>query len=524
MSLETHDLARCCWCGAPFVRGLVKVLDLEPWTCPTEACWRRQTRAGYAQIATVKGRPRADAAVPNKRCRFVPLPLQVEALDAVDGPATYILFGGARGGSKSRALREIAHAKCMVIPNFRVLLLRRTYKELEDNHFEKMATEAPTLGAEFVPSAKIVRYPNGSTLRFGHCETAADTEHYLSSEYDLILFDELVTFEMTQFLLICSSARSTKDGVVPKVMAGTNPGGPQSHWVREFFIYKTPDLEEFPEYRPEDYLFIASKLEDNPYLDRQYEKKLLALPPALREAYRNGDWDVFPGQYFPEFRKRLHVTETHVDYPPSMERVLSLDWGFVKPGVCGRWALHDGHAYREDEYVFTRTNAFDVGKEIARRCRTAQLTRIKYLVFDTAMETPSHDSGETTIETLRRGLRAGGLSVATRHADKERLNGWQRFRHWLSLAPDGQPWLQSSPRCAYFNRTIPALISDPHKPEDVWSEGEDHAADESRYFCMSRPAPDNKPFGLAPPPPGSPAAIMAKLREKVGKRKWGRAA
>jgi len=26
------------------------------------------------------------------------------------------------------------------------------------------------------------------------------------------------------------------------------------------------------------------------------------------------------------------------------------------------------------------------------------------------------------------------------------------------------------------------------------------------------------------PPPGSPAAIMAKLREKVGTRKWGRAA
>lgn len=430
-------------------------------------------------VVQLKGR---DEAV----TRFLPLPRQVEAMEAVDGPAPFILFGGARGGSKSKAMREIAHRKCFETPNFRVLLLRRTYKELEDNHLINMEIEAPEMNADYVPSNKLLRYKNGSTLRFGHCETSGDVTHYLSSEYDLILFDELVTFEENQFLLISSSARSTKPGVEPKVMAGTNPGGPQSYWVRSRFIDKTVDTTEYPDYRPEDYVFIPSKLEDNPYLDQKYEKKLLALPPALREAYRNGDWDIFPGQYFPEFRRRTHVTAQHVTYPRELPRYLSMDWGFVKPGIVGWWVQEpDGYLYREAEYLFSRTTAYEVGLEIARRTRAAGLTRIKYLVYDTAMEIPQNDTGESTIASVGRGLRAGGLHVAIVKADKDRVNGWQRLRHWFQPSPTGRPWMTSSPDCAYFNRTIPSLVSDETKPEDVDTDGEDHAGDESRYLAMS---------------------------------------
>jgi hypothetical protein len=58
--------------------------------------------------------------------------------------------------------------------------------------------------------------------------------------------------------------------------------------------------------------------------------------------------------------------------------------------------LHDGHLYREQEYVFTRTIAFEVGREIARRSKG--LTRVKYLVYDTNMSTPQADTAEETIE------------------------------------------------------------------------------------------------------------------------------
>lgn len=514
-----HPLARCCWCNAAFVRG--KVLDTEVWLCPNQPCYSRQAK--HAMIVTVKGRPRSDApAGGNKRCRFVPLPRQVEAEEAIAGTATYVLIGGAAGGSKSKGCREIAHKRGMTIPHYRILLLRRTYAQLEENHLRDVELEAPEMGAQFVPSAKLVRYPNGSTLRFGHCETVADAANYLSSEYDLIIFDELVTFEEAQFLLISSRARSTKPGVTPKVLAGTNPGGPQSHWVRMRFIDKNVDLDDFPDYKPEDWQFIPSKLEDNPYLDSSYEKKLLALPKELRKAYRDGDWDIFPGQYFPEWRKAKHVTEEHRVFPPSAERVLSMDWGFIKPGVVGFWVLHDGHAYREEEYVFTRTIAYNVGLEIARRCKQRDLKKVKYLVYDYQMNVPDNSTGESTIETVKRGMKDGGFAVSTLEADKDRINGWQRFRHWLGIAPDGAPWMQSSPLCAYFNRTVPSLVSDDSKPEDVDTDGEDHAADDGRYFFMSRPAP-SKPVEVKTVVPGSPADIMRRLRQKAG-RTFGRVA
>lgn len=479
--IEQHPLSRCCWCGSPFVKGVLTIAGLTPWVCPQEACWRRQV--AHAMTVTIKGK--------EKRCRFVPLPRQVDMLDAVfnPGPKRYILLGGAAGGSKSKGLRELAHRVCLSRPNMRVLLLRRTYRELEDTHLREVEVEAPEMGAQAVPSAKLVRYPNGSVLRFGHCETTADAGGYLSAEFDLILFDELVTFEEQQFLLISSRARTSKADWTPLVLAGTNPGGPQSHWVRMRFLDQTVDRSEYPDYDPAEWHFIPSKLEDNPYLNKDYERTLLNLPVEMRKAYRDGDWDIFPGQYFTEWRKSLHVTPEHVVFPPEAERVLSMDWGFVKPGSVGWWVLHDGKVYREEEYIFSRTTAFEVGREIARRCQARGLRRVKYLVFDTAMEIPNNDTGESTIESVRRGMRKGGLSVATRPADKDRINGWQRLRHWLRASPDGSPWLQSSPLCTYFNRTMPSLVSDDHRPEDIDTDGEDHAADEARYFVMSRPTP-----------------------------------
>jgi hypothetical protein len=41
--------------------------------------------------------------------------------------------------------------------------------------------------------------------------------------------------------------------------------------------------------------------------------------------------------------------------------------------------------------------------------------------------------------------------------------------------------------CTDLIRTLPALQHDANKPEDVDTNAEDHAPDDTRYACMSRP-------------------------------------
>jgi hypothetical protein len=93
--------------------------------------------------------------------------------------------------------------------------------------------------------------------------------------------------------------------------------------------------------------------------------------------------------------------------------------------------------------------------------------------------------------------------VALIQANKDRINGWQRLRAWLSKAPDGKPWLQVHPRCAYLIRTLPSLVQHKNDPEDIDSDGDDHAADSLRYCLMARPAPGMRSAASRTYPVGS---------------------
>ncbi len=52
-------------------------------------------------------------------------------------------------------------------------------------------------------------------------------------------------------------------------------------------------------------------------------------------------------------------------------------------------------------------------------------------------------------------------------APNARIEGWLKCREFLSIAPDGLPWLQIAPNCVNLVRTLPALVHDDKKPEDT---------------------------------------------------------
>ena len=71
-------------------------------------------------------------------------------------------------------------------------------------------------------------------------------------------------------------------------------------------------------------------------------------------------------------------------------------------------------------------------------------------------------------------------------ANNDRVNGWQRMMEYLDDVGDEQPGIKFFDTCENAIRTIPNLNRDRRRPEDVDTDGEDHAADSVRYFLMTQ--------------------------------------
>jgi len=418
-------------------------------------------------------------------------------------PARYPLFGGARGPGKSYAMRWHFHMCCMTVTRFHCLLLRRQLNDLRRSHVRFLAEECASIGAQWRKSdngAGEVHYPNGSILELGHCQHETDITNYLSAQYDGLGFDEIVTFTEYQYLMVRSSCRTTKPGLIPRTLGATNPGvspvseispGLGGAWVKRRWIDHDVTLDEDAAYDETQYAYIPSLLDDNPYINKEdYEKELMSLPIELRRAYRNGEWDLFLGQFFPEFDKTIHVCDESFEAPPSLPRTRGVDWGYASEGVC-LWAvvLDNGQLLIEDEYVFNgprhgKQVAAEVAQTIVERTRRRGITRVKHTLADPAMFANTGHVGETIAETFQRG----GVSLT--EANNERINGWAKLRAWLRLMPDTkQPWLMIHPRCSYLIRTFSQMKMDAHQPEDLDSDSADHAMDALRYVVAGRPTP-----------------------------------
>jgi phage terminase large subunit len=421
-----------------------------------------------------------------------------------NSPAPYPLYGGSKGCGKSIALRFDHYLPSLLVPRMKSLILRRKLVELQRSHLRFVPQEAQALGAVWKPSdvgAGVLYFPNTQALiEFGHCQHESDVDQYLSAEYDRLSWDELVTFTEFQYLTVGSCCRTTIPGLIPRVGGATNPGGAQAQWVKRRWIDKDVTEDEDPDYNPADYDYIAALPTDNRHLDwKQYMKMLNRLPPELRRAYRDGDWNIFIGQYFPEFRRNVHVQEFE-PAPKSLPRTAGLDWGYASEGAYLVTCYHpDGFLDIEDEYIFNgprrdKQIAREVAQEIVRRNQMRGIT-IRRTYADPAMgEARGHESAETYLDTFRKH------GVPCDEADNDRVSGWARMRAWLRNRPDGQPFLRIHPRCAYLIRTLGALTMDEKKPEDLDTDGPDHAADALRYVIAARQAPPEAKIEMAYPP------------------------
>lgn len=423
--------------------------------------------------------------------------------------AKHTAYGGARGGGKSWAVRDKAKRLCLRFKGIKVLIVRRTYPELVNNHINQLREELNGI-ARYNKSEKIFTFANGSTIKFGYCNNDKDLDQYQGAEYDVIFLDEATQLQELWIKKITACVRGVN--AFPKRIYYTcNPGGASHGYIKRLFIDKQYEDGEVPE----DYCFIQALVTDNKALmesQPDYIKQLEALPPKLREAWLYGRWDIFEGQFFEDFRPTpdidlctkagITVEEaveqrrfTHVIEPFEPPRgwniMRSYDFGYNKPFSLGYWAVdYDGTLYRIMEmYGCTQTPNEGVKwspDEQFRRIRDFEREhpwlkgrKIVDSVADPAIWDSSR--GESIAETAAR------YGIYFTPGDHERIPGWMQVHYRLQFDDNGYPRMYVFNNCKAFIRTIPLMMYSETKPEDIDTTLEDHCPDEVRYMCMSRP-------------------------------------
>lgn len=414
---------------------------------------------------------------------------------ALEETHRYVGYGGARGGGKSWFVRWKATLLCLAFPGIKCLITRRTYRELLNNHIVPLLLMLNGI-ATYNKSDKAFYFPNGSSIWFGYCANDGDLGQYQGAEYDIWFADEAGQMMESWITAIDACVRGAND--FPKRTYFTlNPGGPSHGFFRRIFIDKKYTEEEYPE----DYAFIQALVTDNVALMKMqpaYMRSLEKLPPKIREAWLHGSWDVYEGQFFEDFfdrpdhyidRQFTHVIEPF-EIPDGWKIYRSFDWGYAKPFSCGWWAVdYDGVAYRILElYGCTKTpnegvkwTPPQVFAEIHRIETEHRWLAGKHIIGIADPAIWDAETGESIADV------AAKHQVYFDPGDHKRIPGWMQVHYRFAFDDQGFPMMYVFKNCKAFIRTIPLLQYDEHKPEDLDTSGEDHVADEVRYFLMSRP-------------------------------------
>lgn len=374
------------------------------------------------------------------------------------------------------------------------------------------------MGAEFSGKDSKLLLPawtfkSGSKIAFSHIQHEQDKYNHQGKEWHFEGFDQLEEFTETQYLFVMAQNRSSDPSIKCLIRSSANPGGIGHGWYKKRFIDSLPpnEIKFFKRENDEDIeckkddpdgisrCFIPASLWDNPSLyknDPNYVRRLQQLPEEDKQALLYGNWDVFKGQFFKMWRKGIHVAEREV--LPTYRKFLSLDYGYAAPSSVGWWMVdYDGrlHRYRE---LYKEQLTYEKLAYLVRE-KTPSDEVIDYCVADPAIwgdRTHHKDDvkGESGAETMQR-IWNGFTGIIK--GDNSRITGWGRMRTLLTPYEGANGKMTAnmtcSPYCKDSIRTIPNLIHDEFKVEDVDTDGEDHAGDDWRLAAMSRPSTPEVP-------------------------------
>jgi hypothetical protein len=451
----------------------------------------------------------------------------------VDCPLTEVFMGGARGGGKTDgvlgkwALKERRYGQ-----HFNAIMFRRTTVSAEDAIERSKEIYAP-LGGKFNEQRSRWRMPHGGRVSFAYLEGVKDADEYQGRNVTDAWVEEVGQYPTPAPIdRLFGVLRSAHRVPVQLILTG-NPGGAGQHWIRERYqLHPFPQGPKILERTLANgavhkIAVIPSRIANNRFLGEDYVNRLHLVGSAqLVKAWLEGDWTAIEGAFFDCWSNDKHVIAPFM-VPRDWLRFRSADWGSASPFSIGWWAVvqdefpidaREGHGlslprgaivrYREWYGASApgkglKLTAEQVADGIIERERGDKLA---YGVMDPS--TFREDGGPSIAERINTRLIAKQMAPF-READNSRVSrqsgadkrgpmgGWDQMRQRL-IGEAGRPMMYVFATCKDSIRTIPVLQHDPDRPEDLDTKSEDHAADDVRYACLSRP------WLKSPPPKDEP--------------------
>lgn len=407
-----------------------------------------------------------------------------------------VLFGGAAGGGKSYGQLIDALLYALKYSGSKQIIFRRTFADLEKSLIRVSLEMFPKSLATYNSSKHTWKFNNGSIVDFGYIDSEKDVYQYQSAEYDVIRFDELTHFTEYMYVYMISRCRGANE--FPKaIKSSTNPGGIGHTWVKERFI----DIGEANKVHEiindagstTTRIFIPSLVQDNKILvenDPDYVKRLDNLPEKERRALRDGDWDIYDGQYFSEFRRKVHVISPF-QIDTTWDRYITLDYGLDKFAVLFIAVDLKGKAYVYN-YIHKENLIVSEAAQMLKSYMRGQ--SFKHIYAPPDLWHRNRDTGKSTAEIFRDN------DVVLTKSSNDRIAGWLAVKEWLKIRKERNVHtgeLQEVSDLVIFDtvlpliKYLPQIQHDEKNPNDCATNPHEltHICDALRYFCVSRVSP-----------------------------------
>lgn len=373
-------------------------------------------------------------------------------------------------------------------------IFRETFDDLEANIIREWKEKVPKELYTYNESKHAATLVNSTVIKFRYIRNFQDAEGYQGRSMDWIGVDELTKHEERSIQVLLSCLRSPK-GFKPRFRGTCNPGGVGHVWVKDKYIEST----NYGEHTTVDPItgnmieFIPAKVYDNEVLmknDPAYVKRLENLPEAQKKAFLYGEWDIFEGQFFPEFKRDIHVVRPFV-IPDDWKRYISLDYG-LDMFACYWYAIdHKSNVYVYKEVHESNLIISEAARKLLKTNGDDYIT-MKYAPPD--LNNRRQESGKSVFDIFSEN------KVQLTKSNNRRVDGWLAVKEWLKVVETrnmetGEPILDSKLKifdnCKNLIRCIPQAQMDETDPNDIATEPHEitHSLDALRYFCVMRQSP-----------------------------------